>query len=151
MTNLTSAVVLAFLVECLVNGIKYIYNDIFWVYMQYKDKKQSKKTETNHYVIAFQKKLYARLLAIILGICLSIFTEVSIMEFFNINITFFDSKQFENLNKILEYIITGLIISRGSNALYDLIKRIKSFDFKKEAEKSDDGINIDSSSVQNEE
>jgi len=44
------------------------------------------------------------------------------MELLHIPILAFDS---DSTNKAFEYLITGLIISRGSNMLYDLIDKVK--------------------------
>lgn len=111
-----------------------------------KNKEHLNKTKSNLYI--YKRKL-TRLLTIISGILLSIFTKVSIMELFHIPIMAFKN---DSVNKALEYIITGLIISRGSNMLYDLIDKVKNInkkdDNKSEAEETaDNGIKDDSLTV----
>jgi len=112
-------VILAALNESIINIFKNIYNDCFLLCERRKNKEHLNKTKSNLYI--YKRKL-TRLLTIISGILLSIFTKVSIMELFHIPIMAFKN---DSVNKALEYIITGLIISRGSNMLYDLIDKVK--------------------------
>ena len=120
----TSAVILAALNESIINIFKNIYNDCFLLCERRKNKEHLNKTKSNLYI--YKRKL-TRLLTIISGILLSIFTKVSIMELFHIPIMAFKN---DSVNKALEYIITGLIISRGSNMLYDLIDKVKNINKK---------------------
>lgn len=150
----TSAVIIATLNESLINIYKFIYDDFSLLCKQRKNKKHQNNTKSNHNICKTWKRISTRILAIVLGISLSIFTKISIMELLHIPIIVFPS---DSVNKAIEYIITGLIISRGSNMLYDLIKKIKYFDKTKEdnnneAEgESDNGTKNDSLTVQNEE
>ena len=142
----TSAVILAALNLSIINIFKNIYNDCFLLCERRKNKEHLNKTKSNLYI--YKRKL-TRLLTIISGILLSIFTKVSIMELFHIPIMAFKN---DSVNKALEYIITGLIISRGSNMLYDLIDKVKNInkkdDNKSEAEETaDNGIKDDSLTV----
>ncbi|MFP4015888.1 MAG: hypothetical protein ACLFUI_02545 [Halanaerobiales bacterium] len=56
------------------------------------------------------KKNGSRITATVIGITLCITTHVGILDNLNIDISF----------DILDYIITGLIISRGANAVHDI-------------------------------
>jgi len=113
----TSAIILAALNESLINIFKFFYNDFYLLYNQSRYKKYQKNK-----INSIRKRILTRSLAILFGICLSVFTKVSIMELFHIPILAYDS---DSTNKAFEYLITGLIISRGSNMLYDLIDKVK--------------------------
>ncbi len=130
----TSAVILAALNESIINIFKNIYNDCFLLCERRKNKEHLNKTKSNLYI--YKRKL-TRLLTIISGILLSIFTKVSIMELFHIPIMAFKN---DSVNKALEYIITGLIISRGSNMLYDLIDKVKNIN--KKDDNKDDSLTV---------
>lgn len=147
-----SVIILAFLVESLVNVFKYIYNEIFTYYIHRADEKELPNYKSKHYLKQMIQNLLPRILAISLGIFLAFFTEKSIMELLHIPIKAFNNKT----DKVFEFIITGLLISRGSNEVYDLIKKIKKID---KIEKDDvednrktisNGVNNDSTSVKNE-
>lgn len=57
-----------------------------------------------------EEKKGSRITAAIVGIILCITTNVGILDNFNIEISF----------EILDHIITGIIISRGANAVHDI-------------------------------
>ncbi len=57
----------------------------------------------------------SRLVALFIGIIICLTTQVGILANFNINIKY----------KLVDYLITGIIISRGSHATHDLISIFK--------------------------
>lgn len=58
-----------------------------------------------------ENKKGSQLTAAVIGIILCLTTQIGILNKLNINIYY----------PVLDYIITGLIISRGSNAVHDII------------------------------
>jgi len=59
---------------------------------------------------------YQMFLSLIIGISFSAFFSIDIMKYFNMTAKY----------KIVNYIVTGILLSRGSNYIFDLFKAIKS-------------------------
>ncbi|NLM51371.1 MAG: hypothetical protein GX197_00885 [Firmicutes bacterium] len=58
---------------------------------------------------------YSRVIAVLLGMILCVSTKNGLMEIFGITSPL----------PVLDYLLTGVIISRGSNILHDLVSKLK--------------------------
>ena len=61
------------------------------------------------------KKGLGKSVAILLGMILCVATQTGLLEVFGLDTVY----------PIIDYLVTGLIISRGSNIIHDLVSRLK--------------------------